>query len=240
MDTPESPQPAAVPVVALSVLHVLFLMAVPVLANIALVPVIDGTWHVGLWFFFGLLGIPIAFAGMMAFNPFPRSLPAALIRTLTLPVAVGAWWWVQGGSLTGYFAAMLVFEFLAVFLSIFLMCFLPMSWYDPTNPEAGNWKTYINVLVLQGSLAAGFSAALILSVWPWLVQQTAWAQPVTYVILGLAILDYMVSHFQWHRRHAGRHRRLGQLPVADDPVSIEPLLLFTPVLWLMTFVYLAP
>ncbi|MCW8964834.1 MAG: hypothetical protein OQL16_13645 [Gammaproteobacteria bacterium] len=231
------------PVIWLSAIHVIYLMSLPVLTNFTLSPIIDDTWHTVLWFMFGVLGIPLGFAGMLSLNPFPRQAAAAIMRTFFLPVSAGLWWWFQEGTLLEYFAIMLIFEFLAIYLSIFFMCFIPLGYYDPENPKAGNRRTYINILIFQGFVAAGgFIVLLLASSWPWLISEPFWHHPLTYLILLIATIEYIVGNFSWHKTHSYRWKEKKDRPTLtmDDTLSIEPVLLLAPIPWFISLIYLAP
>jgi hypothetical protein len=236
MDSNEKPHPL---VLWLSIIHVIYLMSLPVLANITIASIVyPHTVNAVFWGIFGLLGMPIAFAGMMSLNPFPRDIFSALMRAFFLPVTAGIWWWIQEGSLIEYFAVMLVYEFLAIYLSIFLMYFIPLTYYDPNNPKAGNARTYWNILIFQGFLGAGgFIIALILAIWPWAKNDSFWYNPITYIFLLIAAIQYIYSNFQWHRinsdRWEGQRKRTALVP--DNTVSIEPVLLFIFIPWLISF-----
>ena len=239
MESNEKPSPL---VVWLSVLHVIYLMSLPVLANMTIAPIVyDHTVNAVFWGIFGMLGMPIAFAGMMSLNPFPRDIFGALMRTFFLPVSAGIWWWVQEGSLLEYFAVMLVYEFLAIYLSIFLMSFIPLKYYDPNNPNARNARTYFNILIFQGFIAAGgFTIALIIAIWPWAKNDPYWYSPVTYILLLIAAVQYIYSNYRWHQinsdRWEGNRKRPALVP--DNTVSIEGILLLSPIPWLISFAFI--
>jgi hypothetical protein len=239
MDTIEKPSTL---VIWLSVIHVVYLMLLPILANITIAPIVySHTVNAVFWGIFGMLGMPIAFAGMMSLNPFPRDVIGALFRTFFLPIIAGLWWWYVGGSIVEYFAVMLVYEFFAIYLSLFLMSFIPLEMYDPNNPKAGNKRTYYNILIFQGLIAAGgFMIVLIVAIWPWAKNDPYWYRPFTYLLLLISAAQYMISNFRWHKINSNRWEGNRKRPrfVADDNVSIEAILLFSPFPWLISFLFI--
>lgn len=239
MDSNEKPSSI---VYWLSVIHVIYLMSLPVLANITIAPIVyDHTVNAVFWGIFGMLGMPLAFAGMMSLNPFPRDVFSALMRTLFLPVTAGIWWWTQGGTLLEYFAVMLVYEFLAIYLSIFLMCFIPLKEYDPHNPKAGDVRTYWSILIFQGFLGAGgFIVALVIAILPWAVNEPFWYSPVTYIFLLIAAVQYIYSNYRWHQINSHRWDGKRKRPTLgiDNTISIEPFLLFVAIPWLISFAFI--
>ena len=238
MDALSRPSPV---VVGLSAFHVLFLLAIPVLANFTVVPTIIGTWRIVVWFFFGLLIVPIAFAGMLALNPFPRTFLPAVLRALLLPVVAGVWWLYQDGTVTGYFTAMLVFEFLAVFcVRVFYVLSASALVRPGKIPRRAMCGLTFLILAFQGFVAAGgFACALIVALWPWFVEYSLWRQPFTYLILFLAAVELIVANFRWHRVNSDRLHGPGKRPTLDETVSIEAFLLLAPVPWLISFLIVA-
>lgn len=236
METNEKPPTI---VIWLSVLHVIYLLSLPILANITIAPIVrDQTFHAVFWFIFGILGMPISYAGMMSLNPFPRDLIGALMRTLFLPITAGLWWWYLDGSLIEFFAVMLIYEFLAIFLSIFMMSFIPLKLYDSNNPKAGNARAYINILLFQGFIAAGgFMIVLVIAIWPWAINDPLWYRPFTYILLFTTAIQYIISNFRWHRSNAYRWEEDQKRPkfVGGETVSIEPVLLLVSIPWLISF-----
>jgi len=232
---PDKPLPL---VIWLSVIHVLYLFSLPTIANFVIAPTVHDQWYAGFWFGFGLIGVPIAFAGMMSFNPFPRDPAAAFVRTFLLPAAAGGWWWYKQGTLLEYFAVMLVFEFMAIYLSLILMSFIPLKYYDPYNPRSGSARSYFSILIAHVLIAGGFVAALVISIWPWAMQEPFWQHPVTYLLLLLATMQYLISNFRLQLSTSEyRWKESGNKPHAfpDNDVSIEGLLLLAPLPWILSF-----
>ncbi len=238
----------SVPIIWLSVINVIYLMSLPILANITIVPIIYHstvpTAHAVFWAIFGMLGMPLAFAGMLALNPFPREIKGALMRTFYLPITAGLWWWYQDGTMLEYFTVMLLYEFLAIYLSIFLQSIIPLKYYDPNCPKAGSISNYFGILILHGFIVSGgFITILIISVWPWAKNISYWHHPITYFLLLVAAVEYIISSFRWHKINS--HRWDGcdensQRPVlVDTPqVYIENILMLAPIPWLISFAFI--
>ena len=197
--------------------------------------------HAVSWAIFGFLGMPIAFAGILALNPFPRDIPGALIRTLFIPVTSGIWWWYLEGTLLEYFVTVLVCEFIAIYLSLFLMSFIPLKVYDPQNPNAGDPAAYLKILVFQGFMASGgFMLALVIAILPWARDVQYWQRPFTYILLLISALQYINSNFHWHKSNSDRWDGDGKepKPVRFDVISIEPVLLLVAIPWLISFIFI--
>jgi len=206
----------------LSVIYILYLLALPVLANFTIVPLLgESALSIVCWFYFGLFGITLAYGGMFSFYPFPRDPASALMRTLFLPISAGLWWlWNQEVAPIEYFAIMLIFETLAMYLSIFLMSFIPMRFYNPDHPKAKGIGNYFFTLIIEGGIfAGGFIAALAVVIWPWVTNDALWQHPVTWLLLLIAAIEHIVANFKWHRT------------TYEISFSIEPVLLFTSIPW---------
>ena len=175
------------------------------------------------WFCFGLLCVPIVFAGMAVFNPFPKTLAPALEHTLLLPVATGLWCWFNEGTVSEYFAVMLVLEALALLMSLCLMSFIPLKFYDPDNPKAKGFGNYIVILLVHWGVAGFFIATLTVALWSWWLSDPFWRHPGTILLAAVATIEYIVKNF--------RHQRAKRQP---ETISIEPLLLLAPLPWLGT------
>ncbi len=215
----------------ISAIQVLYLCSLPVLANFTVVPMLDSIPGKFAWAYFGLLGLPITFAGLKVFNRFPMDPLVALLQVLFIPVASGLWWWVQEGTLLEYFAILLIFEALAILLSLFLMSFIPMRFYDPDNPRAKGLKNYFVVLFSHGILlGGGFIVALGSAMWPWWKSDPFWQHPFTLVLLLLAAIEYIYRNVQYQRNK--EHTR------EVETLSIEPLLIFSPIPWAISWALL--
>jgi hypothetical protein len=229
-------------VVWLSAIHILYLFCLPTLANISIAPLVQNQLASGFWLLFGIIGIPIGFAGMMVFNPFPNDIGGAIIRTFLLPVMAGLWWWIEEGTLLAYFPMMLVFEFMAIYLSLLIMSFIPLRYYDPHNPSAGSSKTYFTILLTQGILAAGgLTAILIIAIWPWVTIEPYWHHPVTHLLILFAAIQYLVSNFRLQYKNSTNRWQGGRkIPRSfpDTDISIEAILLLAPLPWLASFWFL--
>jgi len=215
----------------LSVLHVVYLGALPTLANFTIVPALDNTLEKLAWGYFGLFCVPLVFAGMKTLNRFPMEPIGAMMHVLFVPVATGLWWWLQEGTLLKYFTILLIFESLAIFISVFLMSFVPMRYYDPTNPKARGIGNYIMVAFTSGIiLSGGFIAALGIVMWSWWTSDPFWQHPVTLVLLLIASVEYMYRNFQYHMdKNQGQQASI---------LSIEPLLLLSPIPWAISWALL--
>ena len=203
--------------------HVWFLLSLAAIANFTVVPMLESTLAKGAWLCFGILGLPITFAGMVVFNPFPRTLGPALQHVLLIPVATAIWCWSGDGTLSEYFAVMLVLESLALLISLCLMSFIPLKFYDTDNPKAGSIVSYFVILLVHWVGSGFFIATLAVAMWPWWISDPFWQHPVTLALLMVTTIEYIAKNFRY------------QLTKQEtETISIEPMLLLAPLPWLGT------
>ena len=201
----------------------LFLLSLPAIANFTVVPMLGSDLAKWAWFGFGIVGLPIIFAGMVVFNPFPKTLGQALGHVLALPVVTGIWCRFYGGTLSEYFAVMLVLESLALLLSLCLMSFIPLKFYDPDNPKAKGIANYFIIILVHWCAAGFFIATLSVALWGWWAIDPFWRHPATLALLGVATIEYIVKNFRYQRTKQ-----------QTEIISIEPVLIGAPVPWLAT------
>lgn len=223
----------------LSVINVLYLLSLPVFANITIVPLLEeSSLRTLCWFYFGFFGITLAFAGLTVFYPFPRDLLGALMRTFLLPFSAALWWWYQESTLVEYFTIMLIYESLAMFLSIFLMCFIPMKYYNPDHPKARGIGNYLVILIFEGFVMAGsFISAILVVIWPWVSTDAFWQHPVTWFFLLVAAIEYIIANFKCHKRDSNYFS--DEKKRTEVSFSIEYLLIFVSIPWGISWVLIA-